>query len=378
MQRGITATLDEKEFAPGHLWKERFQALIDKKPVVVLCLLSPDFVRSPACRYELRTARALSLSKGIPIIPVLIRKCRRMPTPLRGVLYQDMRRAFELFEAGNKGGSDREAKASIRRLVIAVRQSMARLHIHRVLGADDPALGASADVYNSYPEAWRDDLDGVKEWLAECSPDNEDQYWDEHYYVAYYRGEVVGVLHATHYPTVAQSRVGYCAVNCIVVKEGSEVCGRNNVAYELLTRMKADVQSTDGACSRFLAELPARAGVSREERNRCLVVWRYLGGRREVKLQLFHGCNYRRARADRSGRHGSWGANLLAVFGYPKREMSKKEFEKEVLDFMYGVLHAEEYVDPFLLRGWVAHLNRIQAKVRQDLPDRIVLRSASL
>jgi len=73
-QRGFDPFLDTNDIAPGEPWQERLSGLLAAADTVVFCI-SPDWVASPVCGWELDESARL----GKRFIPVIARTVADAP-----------------------------------------------------------------------------------------------------------------------------------------------------------------------------------------------------------------------------------------------------------------------------------------------------------
>ena len=106
--------------------------------------------------------------------------------------------------------------------------------------------------------------------------DFAENYFQELYYVAYYRGECVGVLYATFYKRRGKNDARAVIATLVVAKD-KERCAGKIVAAELLERLKADTRADD--CQRYFVEIPRLEELTRKQRDICRE-----GGGRSIRI----------------------------------------------------------------------------------------------
>jgi hypothetical protein len=366
--------LDEAYFSAGVSWRDIVRKILRGQRAVVIFLFSPQFLLSPSCRYELEEAREAFITRGVSLFAVKIEECE-IPPLLKDDIHVDMTQAYELF-VENKVDIASELRKKVDTLVRGIRDRVqeyeSTVHIYRVRGPGDVALLESRALFTQYPRGYRDDFESVQQWVGESAdPVFEGKYFQELYYVAYYRGECVGVLYATSYRSTPHNE-GYVVIMPLVVAEGATVCSDRVVARDLLNRLREDTNTAKTHCERYFLELPPVAELSPQGQEICLRGWSSLS--EEDRLGILPGLRYlspdsKEFIQQRSGRYEAEPMHLLTVLGYPHTKMKKKRFTQEVLDFIYGVYHAEAYAVPFILRDWVEMVDRLQAEVEETLPD---------
>jgi len=378
-QDDLKPILDDEYFTPGTSWKNIYENIVECGKAVVIFMFSKEFLLSPNCQFELNFARNAFLTKGVPLIAVKIENVN-IPEMMKDDIFVDMTRCYELF-IENVVDIESEIKSKVDSLVIGIRDRIKeyenKLHITRVIHPDDRLFLESRELFTLYPRDYRDDFESVQQWIAECSDKLlEGKYFQELYYIAYYRGKCVGILYATYYRS-SQFNDGYAFILPLVIKKDSEICGDQIVAHELLSRLKKDTNTKDTHCERYLVELPFIEELDKAEVEICLRGWTSLG--EEDNLGIFTNLNYlspdskdfiKEAVRGRSKDYEAEPMLLLSVFGYPHQNMNKKEMKHEILDFLYGVYHAEGYTNPFFLRVWMELMNRLQMAVESSLPEK--------
>lgn len=87
-ERGYTCFIAFRDLRPGDNWESVCQAIVHSRKTIVV--LTPDFVDSEWCHFELRLALSLALKKerSHQLVPVVYKKCT-IPRILRGRNYLD-------------------------------------------------------------------------------------------------------------------------------------------------------------------------------------------------------------------------------------------------------------------------------------------------
>lgn len=372
-EKDLEPIIDEERFSPGISWKVLYQDIVKGGKAVVIFLFSKEFLLSPNCKFELDAARNAFISKGVPLIAIKIEDVT-IPEIMKDDIYVDMTKTFELF-IENEVELESEFQSKVDYLVRGIRDRISeyenRVHITRVIHPDDYILQESKDLFSQYPRDYRDDFESVQQWLGECSDQFlEGKYFQELYYVAYYRSKCVGILYATSYRSSPHND-GYVVICPLIVAKDAAVCGDSVVAQELLHRLKKDTNTEKSNCERYFAELPRMEELDTFDVETCLRGWRSLRG--DERLGVFPGLNYLSPDSKefikcRGKDYEAEPMHLLTVLGYPNRKMSKKEIKQDILDFIYGVYHAENYSNPFYIREWLALVNSLQKEIETSLP----------
>lgn len=374
-EKNLEPIIDEERFSPGISWKVLYRDIVKGGKSVVIFLFSKEFLVSPNCKFELEVAHNSFISKGVPLIAIKIEDVT-IPEIMKDDIYVDMTKTFELF-LENKVDLESEFQSKVDYLVRGIKDGIKkyenRVHITRVIHPDDHVLQESRDLFLQYPRDYRDDFESVQQWLGECSDQFlKGKYFQELYYVAYYRGKCVGVLYATSYLS-SQHNDGYAVICPLVVAKGAATCGDFVVARELLHRLKKDTNTETSNCERYFAELPRMEELEPFDVETCFRGWQSLSD--DECLGVIPGLNYLSPDSKefikcRGKDYEAEPMHLLTVLGYPCRAMSKKEIIRDILNFIYGVYHAEGYSNPFYLREWVAMVNNLQKEVESSLPKK--------
>lgn len=375
-EKNLKPIIDEELFTPGIPWKILYEDIVKCGKTVVIFLFSSEFLHSSSCKFELNVARNFFISKGVPLIAIKIDDVT-IPEIMKDDIYIDMTKTFELF-IENKVDLESEFQSKVDFLVRGIkdciREYKNRIHITRVIHPDDFVLQESKDLFLQYPRGYRDDFESMQQWLGECSDQFfEGKYFQELYYVAYYRSKCVGVLYATSYRS-SQHNDGYVVINPLVVAKGATACGDFVVARELLHHLKKDTNTEKSNCERYFVELPRMEELDPFDVEICLRGWRSLSD--DERLGVFPGLNYLSPDSKEFIKCRNKGYNyeaepmhLLTFLRHPHRVMSKKEIIRDILDFIYGVYHAENYSNPFYIREWVAMVNSLQKEIESSLPE---------
>jgi ABC-type uncharacterized transport system substrate-binding protein len=89
---------------------------------LTLCVLSPEYIESEYCKYELEMAARLSRENRHRIIPLLLSDCI-IPLPLEGLLWGDFRNAWPLTTRAKKTAFD----GTLHRLITSIKKTGTRM-----------------------------------------------------------------------------------------------------------------------------------------------------------------------------------------------------------------------------------------------------------
>ena len=174
----MDAQIDEDVLVFGDVWRQVIRRVIDAKDTASIVLLSPEYMTSPNCRFELGLLTDAAYGLGKPIIPVLLRKFDGSKTALGDdVLYQDLSELYTTFRRSGGHGLSAEWRRDFRRHSLALKRAIERqysqylsaLHIVQVTDPRSPVLEQSSDLYEAYPSEYRDPWDRVISWLTEST-----------------------------------------------------------------------------------------------------------------------------------------------------------------------------------------------------------------
>jgi len=162
---GFDPFLDRHDIAPGEDWQARLDNLLQQADTIVY-VLSPAFVASERCGWELDRAEALS-KRIIPIVAIDVAEAET-PPKLRRLNYI-------FFSRGNSFG------AALRQLSIALRTDLAWVREHTRLG--DLAIRWRGQGKSESLLLRGSELDSAKAWLAEWKAGSPDITGDHRDYI---------------------------------------------------------------------------------------------------------------------------------------------------------------------------------------------------
>lgn len=380
--RRVTPIIAERNFPTGLSWKDMYDKIIKEERAVVVFFFSPGFLYSDSCMFEFNEACQLLHPMGVPLLPVMLKRCK-IPAPFGGdKSYLDMKSLYAGFKKV-KGDIRRDSKlyqgietkvaALISDIVKRVQDYWDNVHVYRISDADDRLFEESKTLYESYPKDYRDKFDSINQWIGEAGNFELSEYVHELYYIAYFRRAPVGIIYGSHYPS-SRVRNGFCYINPFIIKKDIKNIDHGRIADTLMAKVMGDVRTTDIGEPRFLFELPFKDDEDKSTLDHCFRGWEKLPAK--YSLEYFEDIGYKSPEvttfiesgkdADPSEMH------LMALNLYgANKTITKKLFVSTILEPVYNVYHTEGFFDPFFLRDWIRYLDDIRDDIEKDLPEKI-------
>lgn len=370
--------IDERILVFGDVWKQVIERVIDAENTVSVALLSPEYMNSPNCAYELGRLTEAAYALGKPVIPVVLRKFSGVRTVFgEDVIYQDLSKLYREFQSKRGLRLSKRWMVDLRRRALELKRAvelqysryMSSLHICRI-DPRNPVFERSLSLYMAYPNEYRDPPDRLHNWLYESTLEEAENYPKELYLVASYQSRIVGVLYATVY----RSSLGIpatCHISMMAVRQKKDRVEVQldtgevtdvSVAEALLERLMVEARRVEPGCDTYTTELPIPTDDADKDVAACWYAWSTLPPE-STTVQLmrcrdfvFHqpdtewqGSSQRRPEAEEA---------LLILLRRPamRRHLSLDRF-KELLFVLYWTLYAESYHDPHNIKSWIEHVS---------------------